>query len=153
MTLAKGLGGGMPIGACLATGPAADLFTPGQHGTTFGGNPVAAAAALAVIRTIDNEGLSEHVAAVGKSIAGGIDDLEHPLVSHVRGAGLLLGIVLNRPVSATVEAEARAAGFLINAPAPDVIRLAPPLIITEEQGRDFVNALPGILDSAAKEQA
>ncbi|ACY22052.1 acetylornithine and succinylornithine aminotransferase [Gordonia bronchialis DSM 43247] len=153
MTLAKGLGGGMPIGACLATGPAADLFTPGQHGTTFGGNPVAAAAALAVIRTIDNEGLTEHVAAVGKSIAGGIDDLEHPLVSHVRGAGLLLGIVLNRPVSATVEAEARAAGFLINAPAPDVIRLAPPLIITEEQGRDFVNALPGILDSAAKEQA
>ncbi|MGC4935741.1 acetylornithine transaminase [Gordonia sp. DT30] len=148
MTLAKGLGGGLPIGACIATGDAADLFTPGQHGTTFGGNPVSAAAALAVLRVIDDEGLVEHVAAVGKSIAAGIEDLDHPLISHVRGSGLLLGIVLNRAAAAHVEAAARADGFLINAPAPDVLRLAPALILTEEQGREFVAALPAILDAA-----
>ncbi|MFT4126938.1 MAG: acetylornithine transaminase [Gordonia sp. (in: high G+C Gram-positive bacteria)] len=158
MTLAKGLGGGLPIGACLATGAAADLFTPGQHGTTFGGNPVAAAAALAVLREIDTHGLTDHVAAVGKSIATGIADLDHPLVAGVRGAGLLLGIVLTEPIAARVEAAARTGGYLINAPAPDVLRLAPPLILTEEQGADFVAALPEFLDAAtasptaAKEQ-
>ncbi|MDL9938933.1 acetylornithine transaminase [Gordonia sp. ABSL1-1] len=148
MTLAKGLGGGMPIGAVIAAGAAADLFTPGQHGTTFGGNPVSAAAALAVIKTIDDSGLTEHVAAVGKTIAAGIEDLGHPLISHVRGSGLLLGVVLTDEVSGKVEAAARSAGYLINAPAPDVLRLAPPLILTEEQGNDFVAALPGILDAA-----
>ncbi|GAC85716.1 acetylornithine/succinyldiaminopimelate aminotransferase [Gordonia paraffinivorans NBRC 108238] len=148
MTLAKGLGGGLPIGACIATGPAAELFEPGQHGTTFGGNPVAAAAALALLGVIESEGLVDHVAAVGKSIAAGIEDLHHPLVSHVRGAGLLLGVVLTEPVSAHVDAAARDAGFLINAPAPDVLRLAPPLIVTEEQAESFVQALPGILDAA-----
>ncbi|MGU3294822.1 acetylornithine transaminase [Williamsia sp. M5A3_1d] len=148
ITLAKGLGGGLPIGACLATGAAADLLSPGQHGTTFGGNPVCAAAALAVIGEIDSASLLDHVAAVGKSLATGIEDLGHPMVSHVRGAGLLLGVVLTGPVAAHVEKAARAAGFLINAPAPDVLRLAPPLILTEAQANGFVAALPGILDAA-----
>ena len=148
LTLAKGLGGGLPIGAVLATGPAADLFGPGQHGTTFGGNPVAAAAALAVIGVIDDEGLCEHVASVGKTIAAGIEELGHPLVTGVRGAGLLLGVTLAQPISSAVEVAARDAGYLINAPAPDVLRLAPPLILTEDQGTRFVGALPAILDAA-----
>ncbi|KNA91782.1 acetylornithine transaminase [Gordonia sp. w5E2] len=153
MTLAKGLGGGLPIGATIATGPAAELFTPGQHGTTFGGNPVSAAAALAVLDEIDNSNLVDHVAAVGKSIATGVEALDHPLISHVRGSGLLLGVVLTAPVSAKVESTARDNGFLINAPAPDVLRLAPPLILTEDQAGDFVAALPQILDAATDESS
>ncbi|MGC4964184.1 acetylornithine transaminase [Gordonia sp. DT101] len=148
MTLAKGLGGGLPIGACIASGPAADLFEPGQHGTTFGGNPTCAAAALAVLRVVDEDGLVDHVASLGKSIATGIEDLGHPQVSHVRGSGLLLGVVLNNPIAAETELAAREAGFLINAPGPDVLRLAPPLILTEHQGAAFVAALPAILDAA-----
>ncbi|MGN0040993.1 MULTISPECIES: acetylornithine transaminase [unclassified Rhodococcus (in: high G+C Gram-positive bacteria)] len=151
MTLAKGLGGGLPIGAVLATGPAADLFQPGKHGTTFGGNPVCAAAALAVLRTIDEQNLLDHVNAVGKTLSTGIESLGHPLVSHVRGSGLLLGMVLTDTKSAAVEAAAREAGFLVNAPAPDVIRLAPPLILTERQAESFVAALPAILDNADRE--
>jgi acetylornithine/N-succinyldiaminopimelate aminotransferase len=92
ITLAKGLGGGLPLGACIAVGPAKDLFEPGQHGTTFGGNPVCCAAALAVLDTIAADGLLEHTAAVGKEIATGVEALDHPLISGVRGAGLLLGI-------------------------------------------------------------
>ena len=153
MTLAKGLGGGLPIGATIATGPAAELFSPGQHGTTFGGNPVSAAAALAVLNEIDNSNLVDHVAAVGKSIATGVEALDHPLISHVRGSGLLLGVVLTAPVSAKVESTARDNGFLINAPAPDVLRLAPPLILTEDQAGDFVAALPQILDAATDESS
>ncbi|MDG3013647.1 acetylornithine transaminase [Speluncibacter jeojiensis] len=151
MTLAKGLGGGLPIGACLATGPAAALFGPGQHGTTFGGNPVCAAAALAVLRTIDQDDLLSHVSALGKHIAGAVEDLGHPAIDHVRGAGLLLGIVLNEQVAAPAEAQARSRGFLINAPRPDVIRLAPPLVLTQQQADGFVAALPGILDAALEE--
>lgn len=148
MTLAKGLGGGLPIGACLATGPAAALFEPGQHGTTFGGNPVCAAAALAVLRHIDTHDLLESVTRVGKVLTDGIVGLDHPVVLGVRGAGLLLGVTLDKPVAAAAEAAAREAGFLINAPAPDVVRLAPPLILSEAQAESFVTALPGILDAA-----
>ncbi|GAC70994.1 acetylornithine transaminase [Gordonia soli] len=148
VTLAKGLGGGLPIGACIATGSAAELFEPGHHGSTFGGNPVCAAASLAVLGVIDSEGLTDHVEAIGKTIVTGVEDLGHPLIAGVRGAGLLLGVVLTEPISPTVESAARAAGFLVNAPAPDVIRLAPPLIITEEQAASFVAALPDILDAA-----
>lgn len=153
ITLAKGLGGGLPIGAVIATGPAADLFGPGQHGTTFGGNPAAAAAALAVLAYIDDHALLDHVDSVGKTLATGIDDLDHPLVAGVRGQGLLLGVVLNAPVAAAAEAAARARGFLINAPAPGVLRLAPPLILSEEQAAGFVAALPQILDAAAEASA
>ncbi|MGY1947864.1 acetylornithine transaminase [Nocardia asiatica] len=148
ITLAKGLGGGLPIGAVLANGRAADLLTPGLHGTTFGGNPVCAAAALAVLRTIDETDLLSHVESVGKRLSDGIELLEHPLIDQVRGAGLLLGIVLTDQVSAQVEARAREAGYLVNPAKPDVIRLAPPLVLTETQADNFVADLPEILDAA-----
>ncbi|MFE3080377.1 acetylornithine transaminase [Nocardia tengchongensis] len=148
ITLAKGLGGGLPIGAVLAHGPAADLLQPGMHGTTFGGNPVCAAAALAVLRTIDEEGLLAHVETVGKILVDGIENLGHPLVDHVRGAGLLIGIQLTAAVSAEVDIAAREAGYLLNPAKPDVIRLAPPLVLTETQAQNFLSDLPGILDAA-----
>jgi acetylornithine aminotransferase len=145
VTLAKGLGGGLPIGACLAFGAAADLFGPGSHGSTFGGNPVSCAAALAVLGTISAEGLLDHVKRVGERLRRGIEALGHPLVSHVRGAGLLLGIVLTAPASGAVAAAARDAGFLVNPIQPDVVRLAPPLILTVEQADAFLAALPSML--------
>ncbi|OQQ32437.1 acetylornithine transaminase [Prescottella equi] len=153
MTLAKGLGGGMPIGVCIATGAAAELFGPGKHGTTFGGNPVCAAAALAVLKTIAADDLLTRADMIGKVLSTGIEGLGHPLVDHVRGSGLLLGVVLTQDVAPTVEAAAREAGYLVNAAQPGVIRLAPPLILTEEQAEGFVAALPGILDTAAAESA
>ena len=143
ITLAKGLGGGLPLGACIAFGPAADLFRPGSHGTTFGGNPVSCAAGLAVIRTIAGEGLLDHVKRVGEQLRRGIEALGHPLVSHVRGAGLLLGIVLTEPVSTDVAAALLDAGFLVNPAKPDVIRLAPPLIISSDQADALIAALDG----------
>ncbi|MBC2638411.1 MULTISPECIES: acetylornithine transaminase [unclassified Rhodococcus (in: high G+C Gram-positive bacteria)] len=148
MTLAKGLGGGMPIGACIATGAAADLFGPGKHGTTFGGNPVCASAALAVLRTIAEDDLISRADTLGKSLSAGIEGLGHPLVDHVRGAGLLLGIVLTEDVAPAVENSAREAGYLVNAAQPGVVRLAPPLVLTDEQADTFVAALPAILDNA-----
>jgi acetylornithine aminotransferase len=144
VTLAKGLGGGLPIGACLAFGPTADLFQPGSHGTTFGGNPIACAAGLAVIRTIAGEGLLDHVKRVGEQLRRGIEGLHHPLVNGVRGAGLLLGIVLNRPEAARLATALKEAGFLVNAAQPDVIRLAPPLIVSAEQADALISALDGI---------
>ena len=149
VTLAKGLGGGLPIGACLAFGAAGDLFRPGSHGTTFGGNPVSCAASLAVIRTIANEGLLDSVKRVGEQIRRGVEALGHPLIAGVRGAGLLLGIVLTGPVAAPAAGALRDAGFLVNPVQPDVIRLAPPLILTAEQADAFVAALPAALDRAA----
>ncbi|MFC9833617.1 acetylornithine transaminase [Rhodococcus sp. NPDC127530] len=148
MTLAKGLGGGMPIGACIATGAAADLFGPGKHGTTFGGNPVCASAALAVLRTIAEDDLISRADTLGKSLSAGIEGLGHPLIDHVRGAGLLLGIVLTQDVAPAVENSAREAGYLINAAQPGVVRLAPPLVLTDDQAEGFVAALPAILDNA-----
>jgi len=149
VTLAKGLGGGLPIGACLAIGPAADLMTPGLHGSTFGGNPVCAASALAVLQTLDDEGLVERAGVVGERLRQAVEALGHPLVDHMRGRGLLRGLVLTAPRGKEFEAAARDAGFLVNAAAPNVIRLAPPLIITDSQLDAFVEALPGILDTAA----
>lgn len=151
VTLAKGLGGGLPIGACLAVGPAANLMTPGLHGSTFGGNPVCAAAALAVLRTLTEQDLIGRAGVLGKTLSHGIESLNHPLVDHVRGRGLLCGVALTAPVAKPVEVFARDAGFLVNAPAPDVVRLAPPLIITEAQIDEFLNALPGVLDKARDE--
>ncbi|BBY89342.1 acetylornithine transaminase [Mycolicibacterium tokaiense] len=148
VTLAKGLGGGLPIGACLAVGATADLLTPGLHGSTFGGNPVCTAAALAVLRTLAAEDLVARAAVAGKHLGTGIEALKHPLVSHVRGKGLLLGVVLTEPTAKAVENAARDAGFLVNAPAADVVRLAPPMIITDEQIDTFLTALPAILDTA-----
>ena len=148
VTLAKGLGGGLPIGACLAIGPTAELMTPGMHGSTFGGNPVCAAAACAVLRVLDDDDLCGHADAVGSILAHGIESLQHPLVDYVRGRGLLRGVVLTAPGAKAVETAARATGFLINAAAPDVVRLAPPLIISQVQVMSFLAALPGILDTA-----
>jgi len=150
VTLAKGLGAGLPIGACLAVGPTADLMTPGMHGSTFGGNPVCTAAACAVLQVLETEDLMSHAARQGKDLAAGIEALGHPLVDYVRGRGLLRGIVLTAPHGKAVETAARHAGFLVNAAAPDVIRLAPPLIVTEEQLHSFMAALPGILDTASE---
>ncbi|MEW2589632.1 acetylornithine transaminase [Micromonospora aurantiaca] len=149
VTLAKGLGGGLPLGACLAFGRAADLLTPGSHGTTFGGNPISCAAALAVVSTIAHEGLLDHVKRVGERLRRGVEALGHPLVREVRGAGLLLGIVLDEPVSAAAAAALREAGFLVNPVQPDVVRLAPPLILTAAQADAFLAALPAALSAAA----
>ncbi|MGK4579782.1 acetylornithine transaminase [Kitasatospora sp. HPMI-4] len=145
VTLAKGLGGGLPLGATVAFGAAAELLQPGQHGTTFGGNPVAAAAGLAVLDTIEAEGLLEHVQKIGERLRGGVEAIGDPLVSHVRGAGLLLGIVLTEPVAAQVQAAAQQAGFLVNAAVADAVRLVPPLVLTEQEADAFLAALPGIL--------
>ncbi|HEX5403651.1 MAG TPA: acetylornithine transaminase [Pseudonocardiaceae bacterium] len=152
ITLAKGLGGGLPLGAVIGVGAAGELLRPGQHGTTFGGNPVCCAAGLAVLRTIAADGLADHAAVIGKEIAHGVEELHHPLVSGVRGAGLLLGITLHQPVAARVAAAAQDAGYLVNPVQPDVVRLAPPLVIDHQQAKDFVEALPSALDAAAEEK-
>ncbi|MFG2870417.1 acetylornithine transaminase [Streptomyces sp. NPDC048338] len=152
VTLAKGLGGGLPLGATVAFGEAADLLRPGHHGTTFGGNPVACAAGLAVLDTLAAEGALDQVKRLGERLRDGIEGLKHPLVSHVRGAGLLLGIVLTEPVAAQVQQAAQDAGLLVNAPAPDVVRLMPALIITDAEVDAFLEALPAVLDGAVHGQ-
>ncbi|WP_313904582.1 acetylornithine transaminase [Streptomyces sp. 15-116A] len=149
VTLAKGLGGGLPIGATLAFGPAAGLFTPGAHGSTFSGNPVVCAAALAVLDTLEREELLGHVRRLGDRLRAGIEELRHPLVAGVRGRGLLLGLVLSRPVAGEVQRAAEQAGLLVNAAAPDVIRLAPPLILSDADVDLFLDRLPSVLDTAA----
>jgi acetylornithine aminotransferase len=153
VTLAKGLAGGMPMGACIGIGAAAELLEPGHHGTTFGGNPVCAAAALAVLRTIESDGLLAQVDRVGKEITAGVDALSHPLVSSVAGAGLLIGIGLTAPASTAVATAARDAGILVNNAVPGRVRLVPPLIFSHEQATEFLTALPGILDTAAAAHA
>ncbi|HSX69072.1 acetylornithine transaminase [Nocardioides sp.] len=147
VTLAKGLAGGIPIGACVATGRAATLLEPGNHGTTFGGNPVAAAAALAVLDTIEKDDLLSHVAAVGARLAEGL--AREPQITEVRCAGLLIGVDLADGIdSAAVTAAALEAGFIINNPTPSRLRFAPPLVLTDDDVDAFLSALPGILDAA-----
>jgi acetylornithine aminotransferase len=152
ITLAKALGGGLPLGATLAFGAAADLMTAGSHGSTFGGNPIAAAAALAVLDTIRDEGLLERAKEIEHRFTAGIEGLGHPGISAVRGRGALLGVVLTAPVAAPAEAQLRAAGFLTNAVAPDVVRLAPPLVVTDAQIDSFIAALPVALDAVLQEE-
>jgi acetylornithine aminotransferase len=149
ITLAKGLGGGLPLSACVAFGAAASLLGPGSHGSTFGGNPVCCAAGLAVLDTIESEGLLDHAKRIGERLRAGIEALGHPLVAGVRGAGLLLGIVLRAPAAGAVNGLLQDSGFLANAAAPDVVRLAPPLILTAEQADAFLAALPAALDAAS----
>jgi len=148
VTLAKGLGGGMPIGACIGIGEAAALLGPGQHGSTYAGNPVACAAGLAVLHAIERDDILANVRTVGERLSTGITELGHPAVAGVRGEGLLLAIMLTGPYSADVAKAALEAGFIINAPAPDAIRLAPPLILTAAQADEFLAALPAFLDTA-----
>ncbi|POX49022.1 acetylornithine transaminase [Streptomyces sp. Ru72] len=147
VTLAKGLGGGLPLGATVAFGRAAELLQPGQHGTTFGGNPVACAAGLAVLDTIAAEGLLENVKRQSEKLRDGIESLGHPLIEHVRGAGLLLGIVLTEPLAPQVQQAAQDAGFLVNAPAPNVVRLMPPLNLGDDEVQALLQALPGVLEA------
>lgn len=148
VTLAKGLGNGFPIGACIATGAAADLLQPGSHGSTFGGNPVACIAALAVIRIIQRDGLLDHVTAMGERFGTGVTALNHPKITHVRGRGLLRAIVLSEDIAPQAYDRAMDLGFVINAPRPNVLRVAPPLVITADQIDTFVAALPAILDGS-----
>jgi acetylornithine aminotransferase len=152
LTLAKGLGGGLPIGACVGFGDSGNALQGGDHGSTFGGNPVACAAALAVIDTIEADGLLGNVKAVGESLSSGIAAIDHPLLSGVRGTGLWLGAVLTDTLAPAVNTAARQAGFLVNAVQPDVVRLAPPLILTQAEASEFVAALPAILDRAAEQE-
>src|SRR5437773_3243023 len=150
LTLAKGLGGGLPIGMCVGLGAAGAGFAKGDHGSTFGGNPVACAAALAVLDTIERDGLLAHVTSVGEQLAAGLAQISHPLLAGVRGAGLWRAVVLTAEVAPDVEAAARRAGFLVNAVQPDAIRLAPPLILSAGQADEFIAALPGILDEVTE---
>ncbi|GAA0966727.1 acetylornithine transaminase [Actinocorallia libanotica] len=149
ITLAKGLGGGVPIGVCVGVGASADLFAPGDHGCTFGGNPLSASAALAVLETIERDGLMAHAVKLGEQLSAGIEALDHPLVAGVRGRGLWLGIVLAEPVAAAVREAAQRAGFLVNNVQPGAIRLAPALTMTVEEAQSFLDALPAILDEVA----
>lgn len=146
VTLAKGLGGGFPIGACIGLGAAGELLQPGNHGTTFGGNPVACAAALAVIRTIEDEDLLEHVTVLGQKLRDGL--AADPRVTEVRGDGLLIGLDLAEDKAAEVVAAAQDAGFILNMTTPTRIRLAPPLVLTEDDANAFLAAWPSILDEA-----
>lgn len=146
VTLAKGLGGGLPIGACVGLGAAGELLQPGNHGTTFGGNPVACAAALAVIRTIEDEGILEHVTVLGQKLRDGL--AADPRVTEVRGEGLLIGLDLSADASAAVVESAQERGYILNNPTPRRIRLAPPLVLSADDAAAFLEAWPAILDGA-----
>nr|AXL06556.1 aspartate aminotransferase family protein [uncultured bacterium] len=152
VTLAKGLGGGLPIGATLAFGPAAGLLTPGAHGSTFSGNPVVCAAALAVLDTIERAGLLGHVSAAGRRLRRGLQALGHPLVREVRGAGLLVGVVLEGMHAARVQQAAQDHGLLVNAVLPNVVRLAPPLIVSEREVDTFVDGFRAALSQTLGEE-
>lgn len=148
VTLAKGLGGGFPIGAMVAMNQAAaGLLRPGDHGNTFSGGPLACAAALATLATIENEGLMAHAAELGA--AWRRDLAKVPGVKATRGAGLLVGIVLQTPNAPQLVKAAQAAGFLVGATGPETLRLAPPLILTQDQAARFTAALPKLIKEAA----
>ena len=153
ITVAKGLGNGFPVGACIATETTSRLLGPGSHGSTFGGNPVAAIAGLAVIAVIERDDLLAHAKILGEYLEKTIMGLDHRLIAGVRGRGLLQAVILAEPVAAAVVDAALAAGFVINAPRPDVLRLAPPLIISATQLDGFVRLLPSLLNRVAEESS
>jgi acetylornithine aminotransferase len=132
VTLAKGLGGGLPIGACIALGRAAELFQPGSHGSTFGGNPVCSAAALAVIRILEEGELVPRASVIHERLSRDLVDVSDGVVSHVRGRGLLLACVLTESAASDLERECRNNGLLVNAVAPNAVRMAPALTITDQ---------------------
>lgn len=142
MSLAKGLGSGVPIGACLAAGPAVDVFKPGNHGSTFGGNPLACAAGLATLEVLESEGLLERAAKVGDHIRRGFAAAFEGLsgVRDIRGQGLMIGIELDRPCGELV-GQALSAGLLINVTAERVVRLLPPLVFTEADSDVLIERL------------
>jgi acetylornithine aminotransferase len=145
ITLAKGLGGGLPLGAMIALGPASKLFAAGDHGSTFGGNPVATAAGLAVIGSIEKEKILNHVDEVGEFLLAELALI--PGVSEVRGAGLLIGLTLEKPVAKAVTKKCQELGALINAPGESTIRIAPALNVSMKQAQKFV----AIFSQALKE--
>jgi acetylornithine/N-succinyldiaminopimelate aminotransferase len=147
VTAAKGLGGGIPIGACLAFGPAADLIQPGQHGTTFGGNPVACAASLAVLDVIESDGLLANATAMGDEIVAAFSG--HPKVKEVTGRGLLRAVVLTEEIAPDVQRTALASGLIVNTPRPDRLRLAPPLIITAADVAEAASILTTAIEEVA----
>ena len=147
ITVAKGLGNGVPIGACLAIGPAGELFTPSSHGSTFGGNPVAAAAGLAVLDVIEADGLLERSRSMGEYLSGAVLGLGHRQVLGVRGRGLLRGIEIASEIAPQVADAILDAGWIINAPRPALLRLAPPLIVTTEVIDEFAAVLARTLDA------
>jgi len=148
ITLAKGLAGGLPLGACIGIGAAGDLFVPGNHGSTFGGNPVSCAAALAVIQAIEKDDLLASVTLVGNHWIERFNRTSHANLVGVRGSGLWLALELSGVDAAAVQRAAEDRGFLVNAVAPDAIRLAPPLVLSIAEADEFADALPTILDAA-----
>ncbi len=148
MTLAKGLGNGIPIGACLAQGKAAQLFTPGSHGSTFGGNPLACRVACTVLDIIEEQGLLANAERQGALLLALLrEELSgHPQVLEIRGQGLMIGLELRHPAPDLVQAAARDHGLLINVTRGKTIRLLPPLVIDEGEVRTIVQALGQLLD-------
>ncbi len=136
ITLAKGLGGGLPLGAMIALGGAAELFQPGDHGSTFGGNPIATAAAIAVIDTLESKKILERVSSVGVDLMADLALIDG--VKEVRGAGLLIGIQFMEPIAKEVTAQCQKLGVLVNGNSDSVIRIAPPLIVTDREIAKFL---------------
>ena len=152
LTLAKGLGNGVPIGACLARGEAADVFGPGNHGSTFGGNPLACAAALAVLDTLEKEGLIAAAERLGGRMLDGLSSAlaEVAGVTDIRGLGLMLAVELDRPCGELVT-RALERGLLINVTAERVIRLLPPLILSDAQADRIVDEVAALVRSFTSE--
>jgi acetylornithine aminotransferase len=146
MSLAKGLGSGVPIGACLARGKAAEVFVYGKHGSTFGGNPLACAAGLATLAAIEDEGLCAHAEKMGELIKSGFQAAfaDTPAVKVVRNAGLMIGIELDRPCGELVKM-ALEAKLLINVTADKVVRLLPPLVIKQDEAQELVKRLSSVI--------
>jgi len=146
MTLAKGLGSGVPIGACLARGAAAEVFTPGKHGSTFGGNPLACTAGLATLQIIEDDGLCAHAEQLGnfirESLEGSLKGVDG--VVTMRNAGLMIGIELDRPCGELVK-QALEAGLLINVTSDNVIRLLPPLVMNQDEAQQLVDLLAPLI--------
>lgn len=151
VALAKGIGGGFPIGALVTFGAASDLLQAGHHGTTFGGNPLATATADAVLAEIERAGLVARARTLGNELRAGILGLGSPLVTSVDGRGLLLGVALARPVAAAVARAALDRGLIVNAASPSRIRLAPPLIIGDAEIAEFLSLFADALDAVAAE--
>lgn len=149
ITVAKGIGGGFPIGGLVTFGRASSLYSKGQHGSTFGGNPLATAVANAVLGEIERAGLVENAAVRGRQIRARVEGLGSPLVAEVRGRGLLIGIGLTEPVAMHVAAEAMRAGLIVNAANDSTIRMAPPLIIDDADVDEFAERFTRALDTVA----
>jgi len=137
LVLAKGIAGGVPIGALVTFGAASDLFQPGQHGSTFGGNPLATAAGNAVLGEIERAGLIENATVIGAKLRALVEAIDSPLITEVRGQGALVGLGLSQPVAGALSVAAFANGLIINAPNDSTIRIAPPLIVGDAELEEF----------------